>query len=74
MAQGSKNSYTSKQRRQAHHIEKSEKQQGRSAKTAARIGYATVNKQDHGGKQSGSGRTRTRKASSRKGKKSKSLN
>lgn len=56
MAQGSKASYTNKQKRQAHHIEQSEQKSGKSAKTAARIAYATVNKQDGGGKKSGSGR------------------
>jgi len=68
MARGSKKSYTSKQKRQAHHIEESEKKRGMSSKRAAQIGYATVNKQDKGGKKSGSGRGKTRsKASSRKG-------
>lgn len=54
--QGDKSAYTSKQRRQARHIEDSEKRSGRSGKAAARIAYATVNKQDGGGKRSGSGR------------------
>lgn len=56
MARGSKASYTNKQRRQAKHIEDSEKKSGRSARASARIAYATINKQDHGGKKSGSGR------------------
>jgi hypothetical protein len=59
MAIGSKKSYTNKQKRQAHHIEDSVEKRGGSAKTAARIAYATVNKQDHGGKKSGSGRGKT---------------
>jgi hypothetical protein len=68
MARGSKKSYTSKQRRQASHIEESAKKSGKSAKTAARIAYATVNKQDGGGKKSGSGRGKKRStASARKG-------
>lgn len=50
MARGSKASYTNKQRRQAHHIEDSEMQRGRSRKSAERIGWATVNKQTGGGK------------------------
>jgi hypothetical protein len=54
MARGSKKSYTSKQRRQAHHIEESAKKRGASAKRAKQIGYATVNKQDGGGKKSSS--------------------
>ena len=58
--QGSKSAYTSKQKRQAHHIEQSEKRRGRSSKTAERIAYATVNKQDGGGKKSGSGRSKSR--------------
>ena len=56
MPRGDKSAYTDKQKRQAHHIEESEKKSGRSAKTAERIAYATVNKQDGGGKKSGSGR------------------
>ena len=68
MARGSKKAYTSKQRRQAHHIEESAEKRGASPKRAAQIGYATVNKQDKGGKKSGSGRGKTRStASSRKG-------
>ena len=60
MARGSKKSYTSKQKRQAHHIEESEKKRGMSSKRAAQIGYATVNKRDKGGKKSGSGRAKSR--------------
>ena len=68
MPRGSKKAYTSKQRRQASHIEDSAKKSGKSSKTAARIAYATVNKQDGGGKKSGSGRGKARTtASSRKG-------
>jgi hypothetical protein len=68
MPRGSKAKYTSKQKRQARHIESSAKARGASAKRAAQIGYATVNKQDHGGKKSGSGRgKKSSKASSRKG-------
>lgn len=50
MPRGSKSSYTSKQKRMARHIEDSERKQGRSAKTSARIAWATVNKQTGGGK------------------------
>jgi hypothetical protein len=64
--QGSKAKYTSKQKRQAHHIEDSEKKRGMSSKRAAQIGYATVNKQDHGGKKSGSGRGKTKSTASSK--------
>jgi len=68
MPQGDKSSYTNKQRRQAEHIEDSEKKSGKSSRRAAQIAYATVNKQSHGGKKSGSGRGKTEShASSRKG-------
>lgn len=60
MPRGSKKSYTSKQKRQAHHIEQSEKKTGKSSKRAAQIAYATVNKRDGGGKKSGSGRGRSK--------------
>ena len=56
MSQGDKSSYTDKQKRQAAHIEKSEIDAGRSKEEAERIAWATVNKQDGGGKKSGSGR------------------
>ncbi len=70
MARGSKKAYTTKQKRQASKIEKSVKESGRSAKTAAQIAWATVNKQDGGGKLSGSGRrkpaTKKRRTAKRK--------
>jgi len=50
MPRGSKASYTNKQKRQAHHIEESERKRGRSKKVSERIGWATVNKQTGGGK------------------------
>lgn len=56
MNRGSKDSYTEKQKRRAHHIEESEKKSGKSKKDAERIAYATINKQEGGGKKSGSGR------------------
>ena len=59
MPRGDKSAYTDKQKRQAQHIEEGERKSGRSAKAAARIAYATVNKQDGGGKKSGSGRKRS---------------
>jgi plasmid stabilization system protein ParE len=60
MPRGDKSAYTDKQQRQAAHIEASERKQGRSQEDAARIAWATVNKQDGGGKQSGSGRKDTK--------------
>ena len=56
MSRGDKSSYTDKQKRQAEHIEQSETKEGRSKEDAERIAWATVNKQDGGGKKSGSGR------------------
>lgn len=64
MPQGDKGNYTSKQKRQAEHIEDSERRRGRSSGTAERIAWATVNKQDGGGKRSGSGRSKGRTAKS----------
>ncbi len=45
MPRGSKASYTTKQKRQAKHIEDSEKKTGKGSKSAARIAWATVNKE-----------------------------
>lgn len=50
MPRGDKSSYSSKQKRQAKHIEDSEKKQGRSSKASKRIAWATVNKQTGGGR------------------------
>lgn len=50
MPRGDKSSYTDKQKRQAEHIEESERDEGRSEAAAERIAWATVNKQDGGGK------------------------
>lgn len=50
MPQGDKSAYTDKQKRQARHIEQNELDSGKSRKTAERIAWATVNKQDGGGK------------------------
>ena len=62
MPRGSKAKYSSKQKRQARHIEESAKKRGYSSKRAAQIGYATVNKQDGGGKNpGGSGRKGSKK-------------
>lgn len=50
MPRGDKSSYSDKQKRQAEHIEDSERKQGRSEEAAERIAWATVNKQDGGAK------------------------
>ena len=68
MARGDKSSYTDKQKRQARHIEEGYEERGVSEKEAERRAWATVNKQDHGGKKSGSGVGRAKDtSSSRKG-------
>ena len=64
MTRGSKAKYTDKQKRQAAHIEQSEREAGRSEEDAARIAWATVNKQDGGGRKSGSGRADRKKTRS----------
>lgn len=56
MPQGSKESYTDKQKRQAAHIESGYKEKGVSEKEAEKRAWATVNKESGGGKKSGSGR------------------
>lgn len=68
MPRGDKSSYTSKQKREAHHIEQGYEDRGTGKKEAERRAWATVNKQDHGGKKSGSGRGKSSNhSSSRKG-------
>jgi plasmid stabilization system protein ParE len=57
MPQGDKDSYTGKQKRKAEHIEEGYKKKGVSQSEAERRAWATVNKQDGGGKKSGSGRS-----------------
>ena len=56
MSQGDKSAYTDKQKRKAEHIEESYEERGVSHEEAERRAWATVNKQDGGGKQSGSGK------------------
>jgi len=56
MPRGDKSSYTGKQKRQAEHIEDSYESRGVSHDEAERRAWATVNKETHGGKKSGSGR------------------
>ena len=67
MPQGDKGAYTDKQRRKARDIEKSYEDRGVSAKEAERRAWATVNKQDGGGRESGSGRSRSRSEAAKKG-------
>ncbi len=56
MPRGDKSAYTDKQKRKAEHIEEGYEKRGASKKEAERRAWATVNKEDGGGKKSGSGR------------------
>jgi plasmid stabilization system protein ParE len=57
MSRGDKSKYTDKQKRKAEEIEKSYEERGVSESEAARRAWATVNKQEGGGKKpGGSGR------------------
>lgn len=62
MPQGDKDKYTDKQKRQAEHIEESYREKGVSEEKAEEIAWSTVNKQDGGGKKSGSGRKNNKKS------------
>lgn len=53
MSQGDKSKYTDKQKRKAEHIEKGYEKKGVSEKEAEKRAWATVNKQDGGGKKPG---------------------
>lgn len=64
MAQGDKSKYTAKQKRKAVHIEAGYEARGLSSDEAERRAWATVNKQDGGGKKGGAA-ARPRKASAR---------
>ena len=56
MPRGDKSSYTDKQDRKADHIAESYEERGVPEQEAERRAWATVNKEDGGGKKSGSGR------------------
>lgn len=61
MPRGSKEKYTEKQKRQAEHIEESYEEKGVSNDEAEARAWATVNKQDGGGKKpGGSGRKKSK--------------
>lgn len=62
MPRGDKSKYTDKQKRQAEHIEDSYEEKGVPKKEAEARAWATVNKQDGGGKKpGGSGRAGAKK-------------
>ena len=68
MPRGDKSSDTDKQKRQAEHIEEGYEDRGVGKNEAERRAWATVNKETHGGKKSGSGRgQKVNTAPSRKG-------
>jgi plasmid stabilization system protein ParE len=56
MPRGDKSAYTDKQKRKAEHIEESYEARGVPEGEAARRAWASVNKDEGGGKKSGSGR------------------
>ncbi len=64
MPRGDKSAYTSRQKRKARHIEESYERRGVSSKVAARRAWATVNKQEGGGRKRKAS-SRTRKTNSR---------
>lgn len=68
MPRGDKSAYTDKQKRQAEHIEDSYKEKGVSEDEAEERAWATINKQDGGGKKSGSGRKKSASNNSSGGK------
>ncbi len=56
MPRSDKDAYSDKQKRQAEHIEQGYREEGVSKDEAEERAWRTVNKQDGGGKKSGSGR------------------
>ena len=56
MPRGSKAKYSSKQKRQAEHIEESYEKRGAPKRVAEKRAWQTVNKQTGGGEKSGGGR------------------
>ncbi len=62
-----KGAYTAKQERKAKHIAEGYRQSGTSPKEAEERAWRTVNAQDKGGNNDGSGRSRSRSAAAKKG-------
>jgi plasmid stabilization system protein ParE len=62
-----KGAYTQKQDRKASHIAESYRDKGVSKKESEERAWRTVNKQDKGGRNEGSGRSRSRSAAAKKG-------
>ncbi len=59
--------YTAKQDRKEKHIEEGYEKRGVSKKEAERRAWATVNKQDKGGRNAGSGRKSSRSEAAKQG-------
>ena len=59
--------YSAKQERKAEHIEESYEKRGVGKKEAEERAWRTVNKQDKGGNNDGSGRSHSRSESAKKG-------
>ena len=59
--------HSSKEKRKARHIENGYEKKGVSHREAEHRAWATVNKQDHGGKNSGHGRKSSRSEAAKKG-------
>jgi hypothetical protein len=70
MPRGSKSSYSSKQKRQAAHIEKSYEKRGVGKKKAGERAWRTVNKTTGGAKKKSGGRKSSARRSTRKSSKS----
>jgi plasmid stabilization system protein ParE len=62
-----KGAYTQKQERKADHIVEGYRKEGVSKKEAEERAWRTVNKQDNGGTNAGSGRSSSRSAAAKKG-------
>jgi plasmid stabilization system protein ParE len=66
MPRGDKSAYSSKQKRQAEHIEDGYKKRGVSSKTAAKRAWATVNKETGGAKGKEAAKKTGKRASTKK--------
>jgi len=65
MPRGDKSKYTDKQKRKAEHIEEGYEKRGVGKKESERRAWATVNAQDHGGKKSGSHKSKSHTSKSK---------
>jgi len=70
MPRSDPSSYTDKQKRQAKHIEEGYENRGKEAERRA---WATINRETHGGKKSGSGHRHARGGRPRRGRRGQAL-